>query len=179
MNDGPFPEHYEPLESAVKNTFSSKQVSPVITRWDEKAKEKTCNPIIAEGCIAATYGSEDIKDFPIICSTYRVTEHWQTGQMTRWLPWLDEMVPNQFVEMSEEFAKEKGITFGDKVRCHLSQQCRRHCGICHDHETSETLCHRRERPITWWASPGTSGIRAWSPAAMPTTSPRSSEIRTP
>lgn len=116
MTDGPFPEHYEPLESAVKNTFSSQQVSPVITRWDEKAKEKTCNPIIAEGCIAAIYGSEDIKDFPIICSTYRVTEHWQTGQMTRWLAWLGEMVPHQFVEMSEEFAKEKGITFGDKVR---------------------------------------------------------------
>ena len=116
MSDGPFPEHYEPLESAVKNTFSSQQVSPVIMRWDEKAREKTCNPIIAEGCIAATYGSEDIKDFPIICSTYRVTEHWQTGQMTRWLSWLGEMVPHQFVEMSEEFAKEKGITFGDKVR---------------------------------------------------------------
>ncbi len=116
MSDGPFPEHYEPLESAVKNTFSSMQVSPVIMRWDEKAKEKTCNPIIAEGCIAATFGSEEIKDFPIICSTYRVVEHWQTGQMTRWLPWLTEMVPNQFVEISEELAREKGITFGDKVR---------------------------------------------------------------
>ncbi|HWR68199.1 MAG TPA: molybdopterin dinucleotide binding domain-containing protein, partial [Desulfomonilia bacterium] len=116
MSDGPFPEHYEPLESAVRNTFSSKQVSPVITRWDEKAKEKTCNPIIAEGCIAATFGSEEIKDFPIICSTYRVVEHWQTGQMTRWLPWLAEMVPNQFVEISEELAKEKGIVNGQKVR---------------------------------------------------------------
>jgi formate dehydrogenase major subunit len=116
MSDGPFPEHYEPLESAVRNTFSSKQVSPVIMRWDEKAKEKTCNPIIAEGCIAATFGSEEIKDFPIICSTYRVVEHWQTGQMTRWLPWLAEMVPNQFMEISEELAKEKGIVNGQKVR---------------------------------------------------------------
>jgi formate dehydrogenase major subunit len=116
MNDGPFPEHYEPLESVVKNTLSSKQVSPVITRWDEKAKEKTCNPILAEGCVAAIYGTEDVKDFPTICSTYRVTEHWQTGQMTRWIPWLNELVPNQFVEMSEEFAREHGITFGDKVK---------------------------------------------------------------
>ncbi len=116
MSDGPFPEHYEPLESQVKNLMNSKQVSPVITRWDEKAKEKTCNPILAAGCIAATYGSEDAKDFPVICSTYRVTEHWQTGQMTRWLPWLTELVPNQFVEMSEEYARELGVTFGDKVR---------------------------------------------------------------
>ncbi len=71
---------------------------------------------MAAGCVAATFGSENSKDFPIICSTYRVTEHWQTGQMTRWLPWLNELVPHQFVEMSEEFASEKGITFGDKVR---------------------------------------------------------------
>ncbi|HQJ09264.1 MAG TPA: molybdopterin dinucleotide binding domain-containing protein, partial [Deltaproteobacteria bacterium] len=116
MTDGPFPEHYEPLESTVKNIFSSKQVSPIVTRWDEKAKEKTCNPILAAGCIAATFGSEEAKEFPVICSTYRLSEHWQTGQMTRWLPWLTELVPNQFVEMSEEFAREMGITFGDKVR---------------------------------------------------------------
>ena len=116
MSDGPFPEHYEPLESAVRNLMSSRQVSPVIARWDEKAREKTCNPLIAEGCIAATFGSEEAKDFPIICTTYRLVEHWQTGQMTRWLPWLTEMVPHQFVEISEELAREKGITFGDKVR---------------------------------------------------------------
>ena len=116
MSDGPFPEHYEPLESVVKNTLSSSQVSPVITRWDEKAKEETCNPILAAGCIAALYGSEEAKEFPTICSTYRVSEHWQTGQMTRWIPWLNELVPNQFVEMSEEFAREHGITFGDKVK---------------------------------------------------------------
>ena len=68
------------------------------------------------GCIAALYGSEEAKEFPTICSTYRVSEHWQTGQMTRWIPWLNELVPNQFVEMSEEFAREHGITFGDKVK---------------------------------------------------------------
>ncbi len=116
MNDGPFPEHYEPLETQVKNTLSSQQISPVITRWDKKAKEETCDPLIAEGCIAAVFGSEEAKDFPIICSTYRVVEHWQTGQMTRWLPWLAELVPHQFVEISEELAKEKGIINGQKVR---------------------------------------------------------------
>ncbi len=116
MNDGPFPEHYEPLESQVKNTMSTVQVSPVITRWDKKAKEEVCDPFIVEGCAAATFGSPEAKDFPIVCSTYRVVEHWQTGQMTRWLPWLAELVPHQFVEMSEELAKEKGIHNGDKVR---------------------------------------------------------------
>ncbi len=116
MADGPFPEHYEPLETQVQNFLSSQQVSPVIARWDKKAKEETCDPLIAEGCIAATFGSEEAKDFPIICTTYRVVEHWQTGQMTRWLPWLAEMVPNQFVEISEELAREKGIVNGQKIR---------------------------------------------------------------
>jgi len=116
MADGPFPEHYEPLETQVQNFMSSQQVSPVLTRWDKKAKEETCDPLIAEGCIAAIYGTEDSKDYPIICSTYRVTEHWQTGQMTRWLPWLAELVPHQFVEISEELAREKGIINGQKVR---------------------------------------------------------------
>ena len=53
--------------------------------------------------------------FPIVASTYRVSEHWQGGQMTRNLPWLVEMMPEPFVEMSEELAAEKGIANGDKV----------------------------------------------------------------
>ncbi len=116
MNDGPFPEHYEPLETNVQNTISSQQISPVIMRWDKKVAEEVCDPMLAEGCIAATFGSEEAKEFPIICSTYRVVEHWQTGQMTRWLPWLGELVPHQFVEIGEELAREKGIINGQKVR---------------------------------------------------------------
>lgn len=53
--------------------------------------------------------------FPIIGTTYRVTEHWQTGALTRNLPWLAELMPNMFVEISEELARLKGIKNGDKV----------------------------------------------------------------
>ncbi len=35
--------------------------------------------------------------------------------MTRNLPWLVEMMPEPFVEMSEELAAEKGIANGDKA----------------------------------------------------------------
>lgn len=52
--------------------------------------------------------------FPFICATYRVSEHWQTGVLTRWCPWLAEMQPGMFVEMGEELAKDKGIKSGDK-----------------------------------------------------------------
>lgn len=96
MAEGPFPEHYEPWESPVKNPLSKQQFNPAIKVWR-----------------AAEQGTVD--KYPIIGSTYRVTEHWQAGQMTRNLSWLVEMQPEPFVEMSEELAKEKGIKNGNRV----------------------------------------------------------------
>jgi formate dehydrogenase major subunit len=55
-------------------------------------------------------------NYPIIGTTWRVTEHWQTGQMTRNLPWLAEMQPEMFVEMSVDLAKRKGVSNGDWVK---------------------------------------------------------------
>jgi formate dehydrogenase major subunit len=88
--DGPFPEHYEPVESPIANPLSGTQNNPAIVIWrpDE-------------------IGTSD--EYPIVCTTYRVTEHWQAGQMTRNLPWLVELMPQMFVEMSEELAAEMGI----------------------------------------------------------------------
>jgi len=57
----------------------------------------------------------DISKFPIIATTYRVSEHWQSGAMTRNVPWLAELMPHMYVEISEELAKEKGIKPKDKV----------------------------------------------------------------
>jgi formate dehydrogenase major subunit len=48
-------------------------------------------------------------------TTYRVSEHWQTGLMTRTQPWLLELQPQVFVEMSEELAALKGIQNGQRV----------------------------------------------------------------
>jgi formate dehydrogenase major subunit len=53
--------------------------------------------------------------YPFVCTTYRVTEHWQTGVLTRWLPWLLEAEPQMFCEISHELAKLRGIENGDKV----------------------------------------------------------------
>ncbi|ABK16966.1 formate dehydrogenase, alpha subunit [Syntrophobacter fumaroxidans MPOB] len=100
LADGPFPEHYEPLECPVeKNLFSSRITNPVAAVFGtEKDIIKSCDP-----------------KFPFVGTTYRVTEHWQTGVLTRWLPWLLEAEPQLFVEMSEELAKLKEIKNGDKV----------------------------------------------------------------
>ena len=96
MAEGPLPEHYEPWESPITNPVSKQQSNPAFKIWrpDEQ-------------------GTPD--KYPIVCSTYRVCEHWQGGQMTRNMPWLVEMMPEPFVEMSEELAMEKGIVSGEKV----------------------------------------------------------------
>jgi formate dehydrogenase major subunit len=46
--------------------------------------------------------------FPYVGTTYRVSEHWQTGLMTRTQSWLMELQPQMFVEISEELARLKG-----------------------------------------------------------------------
>jgi formate dehydrogenase-N alpha subunit len=96
MADGPFPEHYEPWESPVINPLHRQETSPVL--WDLETDAK-----------GATH------TFPLVGTTYRVSEHWQTGAMTRNLPWLAEMQPEMFVEISRELAAERGIENGEKV----------------------------------------------------------------
>jgi formate dehydrogenase major subunit len=96
--DGPFPEHYEPIECPVeKNLLSSRFTNPTAAKFKtEMDVYMTCNP-----------------RYPIVATTYRVTEHWQTGVLTRWQPWLLETQPQQFVEMSKELAALKQIENGD------------------------------------------------------------------
>jgi formate dehydrogenase-N alpha subunit len=106
LADGPMPEHYEPLECTIKNFLSEHQTNPVIKRWDIEGSDMSK---------AATYGSEYCIQYPFIATTYRITEHWQAGQMTRWLPWLAEAMPEPFLEISEELAGEKGIKNGEPV----------------------------------------------------------------
>jgi formate dehydrogenase major subunit len=101
LNDGPLPEHYEPLESPLPNMMSRQQVNPAIKLWHRDAPEMNA------------VGTPD--RFPIVGTTYRVSEHWQAGAMTRNLPWLAELVPDVFVEMGVDLARQKDIQNGDRV----------------------------------------------------------------
>ncbi len=101
LADGPLPEHYEPLESPVQNLMSSIQVNPAIKLWHISNPEG--NPV------------GDVSKYPIIGTTYRVSEHWQAGAMTRNLPWLVELVPDVFVEMGVDLARQKSIENGDRI----------------------------------------------------------------
>jgi len=99
--DGPFPEHYEPLECPVEENY----LNPVMV-----------NPTAAVYTTGAdTYATCDPR-FPYVATTYRVSEHWQTGLMTRTQPWLLELQPQVFVELSEELAKLRQIKNGERVK---------------------------------------------------------------
>jgi formate dehydrogenase major subunit len=94
--DGPFPEHYEPWESPVRNLMSSIDLNPVCKLWETGEKGAP-------------------SQYPIVATSFRVPEQFDTGALTRNIRWLLELGPEMFVEISEELAGEKGITNGAKV----------------------------------------------------------------
>ncbi len=98
--DGPFPEHYEAIECPVeKNLLSGQLTNPLaVTYHTHMDIYRTCDP-----------------RYPFVGTTFRVCEHWQTGVMTRWQPWLLETEPQLFVEISRELAGMKEIKNGEKV----------------------------------------------------------------
>jgi formate dehydrogenase major subunit len=99
--DGPLPTHYEPAESPVHNALYRRQSSPVLKYWkrDDNVLAAVADP-----------------RFPYAITTYRLTEHYLAGAMSRWNPWLTELMPELFVELSPELAREKGIRNTDWVR---------------------------------------------------------------
>jgi len=98
MRDGPFPVHYEPFESPVVNVIAPKIRGNPVARVFRGDLEQFGNA----------------KDFPYAATSYRLTEHFHF--------WTKHVQPNAvtqpefFVELSEELAKEKGITSGGWVR---------------------------------------------------------------
>ncbi len=96
--DGPLPEVYEPWESPLDRNLMS------------DAKN---NPCAFVGTYMNDRGTPE--RFPYVGTTYRCSEHWQTGVMTRSLPWLVELMPDMYVEIGEDLAVEKGISNGDTI----------------------------------------------------------------
>jgi formate dehydrogenase major subunit len=99
LNDGPFPEHYEPIESPVQNLLHPNQSnSPVVKKLKTPADK---------------YGTT-AEGFNIICTTYRLTEHYH--YWTKNNPMNVQLIPEPFVEIPVELAQELGIQGNDKVK---------------------------------------------------------------
>ncbi len=102
MAEGPFPEHYEPFESPL-------DANPMHPN-NPKARS---NPAarVYKGDMEA-FGTA--KDFPYVGTTYRLTEHFHYWTKQSLVNAITQ--PEQFVEIGEELAKEKGIKAGDRVK---------------------------------------------------------------
>jgi len=100
--DGPLPEHYEPFESPL--------AANPMTPNNPKA---FANPAarVFKGDMEA-FGKP--KEFPYAATTYRLTEHFHYWTKNCDLNAITQ--PQQFVEIGEELAKEKGIKDGDTVK---------------------------------------------------------------
>jgi formate dehydrogenase major subunit len=98
LKDGPFPTHYEPPESPVTNLLYPKQNDSPVVRYFE-------GPMNLIDHVPS-------KQFPIVACTFRVTEMYLSGPMSRFNSWLNELMPAMFVEISPELAAEKGIDNG-------------------------------------------------------------------
>jgi formate dehydrogenase major subunit len=97
--DGPFPEHYEPIESPIQNPLHPQQSNnPVVKKFDTPFDK---------------YGS--VSDgFNVICTTYRLVEHYH--YWTKNNPMNVQLIPEPFVEIPVELAAELGIEGGEKVK---------------------------------------------------------------
>ena len=96
--DGPLPTHYEPAESPVRNPLYAQQSSPTMETFS-----RPDNRFVDETALAV---------YPYVFTTYRLTEHHTAGGMSRFLPYLSELQPEMFCEISPALAAERGLENG-------------------------------------------------------------------
>lgn len=97
LADGPMPAHYEPAESPVENALYGQQANPgregIQGAWNRGNPPRSTV-------------------YPYAMTTYRLTEHHTAGGMSRTLPYLSELQPEFFVEVSPQLAEERGLENG-------------------------------------------------------------------
>jgi formate dehydrogenase major subunit len=99
--DGPMPTHYEAQESPFPNLLYAQQQNP--TRQVFPRPENAYHP---------TGGEPGAEVFPFVLATYRLTEHHTAGGMSRTVPYLAELQPEFFVEVSPQLAAERDLEHG-------------------------------------------------------------------
>jgi formate dehydrogenase major subunit len=96
--DGPFPEHYEPIESPSANLLHPQQSNnPLVTKF-KTPYDKFGTP----------------EEYSIVCTTYRLTE--QYHYWTKNNPMSVQLIPEPFIEIPVELADEKGIRATDTIK---------------------------------------------------------------
>ena len=98
IKDGPLPTHYEPVESPLGNLLYPKHNNNPTMRFFEGPLNHIVHAPTAE--------------YPVVATTFRLTEHYLSGPMSRFNSWLNELQPEMFAELSPELATERGIVHG-------------------------------------------------------------------
>ena len=90
------PEFYEPTESPTTNIL---------------------HPKVSQSPVAPVISTEigTSKEYPYVLTTYGICEHFCAGGITRNIPWLNEIMPEPYAEISRSLAKKIGVKEGDKV----------------------------------------------------------------
>ncbi|MGW2856013.1 molybdopterin dinucleotide binding domain-containing protein, partial [Streptomyces sp. NPDC001215] len=99
LTDGPLPAHYEPQDSPFPNLLYEQQRNPV----------RQLLPPHPDNRYQPSGGEPGTEVFPYVATTYRLTEHHTAGGMSRWQPYLAELQPEFFCEVSPELAAERGL----------------------------------------------------------------------
>jgi formate dehydrogenase major subunit len=121
LADGPFPEHYEPIESPVQNAFHPRQSN---------------NPVVKKFTTEADKYAETGGEFNVICTTYRLTEHYH--YWTKNNPVNVQLIPEPFVEIPVELAESLGIQGGERVKVTSARS----------HYVAKAFVTRRIKPMT-------------------------------
>jgi len=100
--DGPLPTHYEPQDSTERNRLYHQQRNPARQVYEHPGNRYHPDP-----------DSPGAEVFPYAVTTYRLTEHFTAGGMSRWVPYLAELQPEFFCEVSPELAAERALEHGE------------------------------------------------------------------
>jgi formate dehydrogenase major subunit len=100
LNDGPFPEHYEAIESPADNPLHPKVSSNPASKRFSTDKDKYA----------------DRKEYPVVCTTYRLTEHFHYWTQHQHAGRLNVTQPGFFFEVPEAMARGMGIVNGQHIR---------------------------------------------------------------
>ncbi len=107
MKDGPLPTHYEPVESPLGNLLYPKYSrNPTVRFFEGPLNHIAHNPT---------------GEYPVVATTFRLTEHYLSGPMSRFNSWLNELQPEMFAELSHELAAERGIVHGGWMTIHTAR----------------------------------------------------------
>jgi formate dehydrogenase major subunit len=128
LEDGPFPAHYEPHESPFRNPLYAQRANPG-RQQSENDDLDPYNP---------SNGEPGAEAYPYVLTTYRLTEHHTAGGMSRTVPYLAELQPQMFCEVSPELAAEAQLEHGGWATIYTARSA----------IEARVLVTRRMRPLT-------------------------------